>query len=458
MVNGGVTILSASFSGMAATNYYVATNGPGGAFTNWATAASNIQDAIDRTSAGDMVWVSNGVYNAGGVTNSYAGNVLTNRIFISKAISIWSVNNDPTNTVIMGAKDPGTPAGTNGPAAVRCVYLVDGAALVGFTLTNGATLASGGGTYDLYGGGICAKNSTNSIISNCVIAGNSADSAGGMFWGTLYNCRIAGNSASYAGGGVRNGKLHNCTLIDNFAQSYGGGAAAMGGFCILVNCTIAGNSTAKAGSGGGVYFCVVSNCTLINNWGPLGNGGAQGGGAYDGSLYNCTFIGNSAEFGGGAYYGTLYNCLLVSNAASFYFGGGAFGSALYNCTVINNSTPNNGGGVNGGNCYNCIVYNNSPNNWYDTTSIFTNSCTYPTQSTWTASMGNITNNPMFMDTNESNYRLSQNSPCINAGLNQSWMATNNIDLDGHGRIDKFSGMVDMGCYEYLPAGTWYGFR
>jgi hypothetical protein len=65
MFFAGLVLLAAALPGLALTNYYVATNGPGGAFTNWATAASNIQDAIDRTIAGDIVWVSNGVYNIG---------------------------------------------------------------------------------------------------------------------------------------------------------------------------------------------------------------------------------------------------------------------------------------------------------------------------------------------------------------------------------------------------------
>jgi len=30
--------------------------------------------------------------------------------------------------------------------------------------------------------------------------------------------------------------------------------------------------------------------------------------------------------------------------------------------------------------------------------------------------------------------------------------TGAVDLDGHSRIDRFSGVVDMGCYEYLPQG------
>jgi hypothetical protein len=30
-----------------------------------------------------------------------------------------------------------------------------------------------------------------------------------------------------------------------------------------------------------------------------------------------------------------------------------------------------------------------------------------------------------------------------------------LDLDGRSRIDRFSGIVDMGCYEYLPGGSMY---
>jgi len=32
---------------------------------------------------------------------------------------------------------------------------------------------------------------------------------------------------------------------------------------------------------------------------------------------------------------------------------------------------------------------------------------------------------------------------------------NALDSDKHSRIDRFSGIVDMGCYEYLPQGTIY---
>ena len=48
--------------------HYVAHGGqtPASNYTSWATAASNIQDAVDAAGASDTVSVSNGVYDAGG--------------------------------------------------------------------------------------------------------------------------------------------------------------------------------------------------------------------------------------------------------------------------------------------------------------------------------------------------------------------------------------------------------
>ena len=62
-----------------------------------------------------------------------------------------------------------------------------------------------------------------------------------------------------------------------------------------------------------------------------------------------------------------------------------------------------------------------------------------------------------MDAANYNLRLTAGSPCINAGTNQAWMA-GDVDLDGRTRVDRFSRLVDMGCYEYVPVGTLFGFR
>jgi hypothetical protein len=59
-----------------------------------------------------------------------------------------------------------------------------------------------------------------------------------------------------------------------------------------------------------------------------------------------------------------------------------------------------------------------------------------------------------VDWTSGDYHLAQGSPCINSGTNCGWM-TGAFDLDGHYRLDRYSGLVDMGCYEYIPAGTMY---
>ena len=155
----------------------------------------------------------------------------TNRVAVTKAVAVQSVNG-PRFTLIRGYQMPGT---TNGPAAIRCAYLTNGASLSGFTLTNGATLVgqSGGGAY----GG---------TLNNCTLTRNSADyEGGGAYGGTLKGCALTGNKAMY-GGGAAGSALNNCTLTDNSTPLYGGGAYG----CTLNYCTLTGNS---ASAGGGAF-------------------------------------------------------------------------------------------------------------------------------------------------------------------------------------------------------------
>ena len=60
---------------------------------------------------------------------------------------------------------------------------------------------------------------------------------------------------------------------------------------------------------------------------------------------------------------------------------------------------------------------------------------------------------MFID--GGNWRLTENSPCVNAGLNQDWMM-NTLDLGGGKRVHN--GVVDMGAYEVIYNGTIYTFH
>jgi len=464
-------------------------------YTNWPTAATNIQDAVDVALAGDELVVTNGIYATGG--RAIYGALTKNRIAVNKPLTLRSVNG-PRFTVIQGHRVPGT---TNGDGAIRCVYLANGAGLYGFTLTNGATRAVNAGDHDTSGGGLWCESTDTVLISNCVVTGNSAyQNGGGAYQGTLNNCTLTGNSAKSGGGGAYSGTLNNCTLTGNSGggaysstlnnctltgNSGGGGAVSS----TLINCTLTGNSPSGAfsstlnnctvssnsssGLGGGAYQSTLNNCTLTSNWAQYGGGGIyqgtlnnctlsgnstyyfEGGGAYDSALTNCTLTGNSAQYGGGAYGGTLDNCTLIGNSASFN-GGAAYGGTLNNCTltgnsVIGNSASFSGGGASGDPNYdpcilnNCIVFFNSTGAGVDDNysySILNYCCTTPQP---TNGIGNITNAPLFVDTNGwSNLRLQSNSPCINAGNNA--YAPAGPDLDGNPRI--VGSTVDIGAYEY----------
>jgi hypothetical protein len=329
-------VLAFTFNSTAATTRYVNVSNaaPASPYTNWATAATDIQSAIDVAADADLILVTNGIYQTGGRVSIDA---TTNRVTVDKPLMVQSVNG-ADYTTILGYQVPGT---TNGDSAIRCVYLTNGAALSGFTLSRGA--ADGGA-------GVWCE-STNAWIYNCTLTNNSGRYRGGAYGGTLTNCTLTGNTAySGYGGGAWGSTLIHCTLTGNFAAHGGGGVNS----CTLNDCLLSGNSSAW---GGGALECTLDHCLLTNNY-AFGTEYYDGGGASLCVLNDCTLTGNSAQgFGGGSERCTLYNCVLADNHADS--GGGAYGSQLTNCTMLANSAISDGGGAENSTLDNCTLSGNS---------------------------------------------------------------------------------------------------
>jgi len=211
----------------------------------------------------------------------------------------------------------------------------------------------------------------------------------------------------------------------------------------------------------------VENCTFIHNHASQGGALENDHCPNANTIVNCIFKDNTATLASGAIsnHNTpahIINCLFAGNSADDTFGAavynwGASPSKIINCTFTENNGPANCGVIHSrgvtSTAENCILWGNGTEDIAGTHgggTNLTNSCIE--QAGYAGSNGNISEDPLFKDP-ENDYRLQNESPCIDAGSNTPFETGGvaeevTADLDGNPRIImQNEDVVDMGAYE-----------
>jgi parallel beta-helix repeat protein len=270
--------------------------------------------------------------------------------------------------------------------------------------------------------------------------------------------------------------IDHCLFDRNIANSGDyptGGAIQISDYSniMVTNCTISRNSSIN---GGGIQITnatpSIINCTIINNHATEAGGGICCWDNGNPLIENVTLSGNTATFGGGvSFYNAnplLINNIIVNNQATAAGGilfNGISNAILINNTICNNYVSDGGGGIICGGddsspiIINTILYGNTAG-WNNQVDFWDN----PTPSFYYCDVEggigsfpggfNIDADPLFKAVADSDYYLSDTSPCIGSGIdtleiNGNWFYAPTTDIEGNPRPNPPGSNPDVGAYE-----------
>ncbi len=380
------------------------------------------------------------------------------------------------------------------------MYHWSGDATVIDSTFNGNQCGQNGGSIYQHHDGVLSV--TGSTFTNHACS----DSGGAIFTSQLSNATItnsdftnnaSGEGQSDGGGAISlaSGVIEGCSFIDNNSRS-GGGIEfdSSVGFGTLSNCVFSGN---QANRGGGIFIAggsfgpyLVTGCTIESNSGQFNLFGAgifiENQNSFT-TIVNSYIRGNAAILRGGALLAeggilNIVNCEVSANRSILEEGGGILllgtEAFLINTTIVDNHAL---AGIGGGLAFfpgsegsvkvaNSILWANSDTEGDGESAqirieggpaVVDYSCIQGLTGSL-GGVGNIAENPLFVDPSDDDYRLSPDSPVIDAADNTAVPEGVVTDLDGNPRFvddpntrDTGNGdppIVDMGAYEFQGTG------
>ena len=425
---------------------------PAAPYATWATAANDLQTAIDAVTAGGTVYVANGTY------------ALEKTLTANKTVTIRGFDRET------GVADPEKVV-LDGQDKVRCVSVPTGnhkPVFEGLKFYRGANAGGVGGGASVHGPAAAAvpdRPGVTPSFVNCVFENCTAKEQGAALnvRGSVYlaNCRFTGNKTT-------SGSYGNTVSVSPDSGKKQAGAAILGCTFEEVQAAIPDNACTLALRG---YCNLVSNCafTTCGKVGVIVSDSANAN-AENTVIVNCISLDAGAPFlapiAGTTYGGvTLRNCL-VARGAGYGVVTGAGKTVIDNCTITGNKKA--GVRVTAGTAdasseclvRNTIVWNN--NGAKADLDIGSNaSYTETTSSTgWDGTTSTATSNtsdPRFKDAANGDWTLLRKSPHVDQGTVLDWMDAATRDLAGNPRVVKNGkslakrpdALPDLGCYENM---------
>jgi parallel beta-helix repeat protein len=284
-----------------------------------------------------------------------------------------------------------------------------------------------------------------------------------------------GSVVTFANGEDRNSILQGFTITGgtgtwyNSANHWAGGIFCNGGSPVISHNIIAANNGGHRG--GGVYTR-NSNPLLLKNK-IMNNSASRGGAIYMQSsteFYDNTVCHNNASRGGGLYIRaggvTVANNLIYANNATFAEAGGI---KVHSCspiitgnTIVGNSCVKDGAAnlsINFSD--NVPITNNIITNGLNGPGVYlySSSVIFKYNNVWsneggnyegipdqTGLNGNISENPLFVNSDSNDFHLQATSPCIDAGDPEFAATPVEKDIDDQPRL--INERVDIGADEY----------